>query len=135
MLSPEEALMAAVTPIVTAALSPVRYWDYVPADKELPVPFAALGQIASQKQPGQRCGPMWDIGWRIHLFSKQSGREEAWRTLQQLRGALVGQELVLADPYAAIGPVREMRTGDMNDRLQAFAQSFIDFRVTVSQPT
>lgn len=133
-LSPEEAVAAAVVARVRPALLPLEFYDYVPADGNLRLPLAALGVIGSQRMQGNRCAALWQVSFRLHLMSKASGREEAWRWLQKLRDALDGQTLALADPYAAESRLREQRAGDVADRLQAFNHAFIQFELTVSRP-
>lgn len=133
-LSPEEAVGAAVAALAKSALAPLAFYDYVPADGELRLPLAALGVVGSQRQHGNRCGKVWQVSFRLHLMSKASGREDAWRWLQKLRDALDGQTLALADPYAAESRLREQRAGDAADRLQAFNHAFIQFELTVSRP-
>jgi hypothetical protein len=133
-LSPEEAVGTAVNALVREAIGPLRYYDYVPADGSVKTPFAALGVMGAERRHGSRCARVWEVSFRIHLFSKAAGREDAWRTLQQLREALDGASLALAEPYAADTKLREQRAGDANDRLQAFAHAFIQFSLTVSRP-
>lgn len=133
-LSPEEAVGAAVAALVKPAIAPVAFYSYVPADGELRMPLAALGVVGSQRMQGNRCSTIWLVSFRLHLMSKASGREEAWRWLQKLRDALDGQTLALADPYAAESKLREQRAGDAADRLQAFNHAFIQFELTVSRP-
>lgn len=130
-MSPEIAVGAAVDALLTAALGPVPYYDYVPGT-DAPTPLVALGVIATRRQTVTRCGPVWDVGFRLHVMSKQPGRDEAWTILQTLRATLDRREITLVDPYAAVGPLREQRSGDMNDRLQAVCMAFIDFDITVS---
>ncbi len=133
-LSPEEAVGAAVAALVRPALAPLTFYDYVPADGGLRLPLAALGVVGSQRRHGSRCADVWDVSFRLHLMSKASGREDAWRWLQRLRDTLDGRTLVLADPYAAETRLRELRAGDASDRLQAFNHAFIQFELTVSRP-
>lgn len=130
-MSPEIAVGAAVNDLLVAALGPVPYYDYVPA-ADTATPLVALGVIATRRQTATRCGPVWDVGFRLHVMSTAPGRDEAWTILQQLRATLDRREITLADPYAAVGPLREQRSGDMNDRMQAVSMAFIDFDVTVS---
>jgi len=133
-LSPEEAVGTAVAALIKPALAPLTFYDYVPADGELRLPLAALGVVGSRRRHGSRCAKIWDVSFRLHLMSKASGREDAWRWLQRLRDTLDGQSLALADPFAADTRLREALAGDAADRLQAFNHTFIQFELTVSRP-
>lgn len=134
-MSPEVAVGAAVKAILEPVLGSVPFYDYVPASGQLETPLCALGALGTRRMPS-RCGQMWEIGFRLHLFSKGAadGRTWVWETLHAIRGALHGQALALADPYALEERPREVRSADTADRLQAFDQAFIDFTLTVSTP-
>lgn len=130
-MSPEVAVGTALYQQLEPALGAVKFYDYVPASGT-PTPLVALGVIGTRRSREYRCGRVWEVGFRLHVMSKAPGREEAWGLIQTLRETLDGVTLTLADPYAAETPLKEMRSGDMNDRLQAVAMSFVDFEVTVS---
>lgn len=130
-MSPEVAVGEAVYALLEPALDGVKYYDYVPAAGTA-TPLVALGVIGTRRSREYRCGKVWDVGFRLHVMSKAPGRDEAWDLIQILRASLDGVTPTLADPYAAESPLKEMRSGDMNDRLQAVAMSFVDFEVTVS---
>lgn len=130
---PEYAVQVAAYAALKTVPGLVAVYDYVPADGTVVAPFGAIGAFASTPVP-DRCGASWRVIFRLHLFSKAAGREEAWTRLQALRAALKGVRPQLEAPYVAQSPYVEVRAGDSNDRLIRLAQSFIDFEVTVSVP-
>ncbi|WP_439572633.1 tail completion protein gp17 [Phreatobacter sp.] len=130
-MSPEIAVGAAVKALVAPAVAPVLYYDYVPHGDVLATPLVALGMVATDSK-ADRCGSSWDIAFRLHVFGKFADRSQLWTLVHLLRTTLHGTELALAAPYAVTARLRERRSADQNDRLQAFDQAFIDFSLTVS---
>jgi hypothetical protein len=130
-LPPEVAVGSAIRALVAPAVAPVLYYDYVPAGETLATPLVALGMMATERK-ADRCGATWEIGFRLWVFGKFADRAELWSLVHRLRTTLDGAPLALPAPYAVVARLRERRSADQNDRLQAFDQAFVDFSVTVS---
>ena len=83
----------AIYAALKAALNPVTVYDHVP--QRASFPYVTIGEDTTV-DAGDKTAEGQDITLTIHAWSRKRGRKEVKQILGQVRGALLGQPLMVA---------------------------------------